>query len=434
LRKTVLLVGLLLAFLIPTSLLTKNVSAQSVDMSIQSGCNPSSKTVMLTFDNIVQLGLLVDVRGSGTTNATGTSFYSAGTVVWVKATPLSGWIFVGWLLNGTNVGSANPCSLNMNANYNLTAVFNPIVSDTQVNFTFSPNPAKLGDTVVLSGKLTDKSGNPVYPASVVVDYSMNGGPWIYYATLYTNSTGGFSQIIPPPPVGTYLVNASFGSSGGYNPSSQTVVLTVQQQPQTGTWVYFNFVPNPTTPGSSVNLKGILVGDSGNPLGSANVKVEYSTNDGTSWSYIWTLTTNQFGIFSQGFAAPGSGRYLVRVSYSGDATHKSCSNNAYLMVLSPTLGVTAAGNIIFNFNPNPVALGSSATLRGILLDASNKPIASATVKVDYSTDNGASWNYIWTLTTNQYGIFSQTFTTLSTGTYLVRLSYAGQNVTTYFVTR
>jgi peptidylprolyl isomerase len=68
-------------------------------------------------------GLLVEVGGSGSTNATGTQMYNAGASVAVQATADSGWMLSEWLLNGTSVGSANPYVVTMSENRNLTAVF-----------------------------------------------------------------------------------------------------------------------------------------------------------------------------------------------------------------------------------------------------------------------------------------------------------------------
>ena len=72
---------------------------------------------------IPRYGLLVDVGGSGSTNATGTQMYNAGTSVAVQATPGSRMLLKEWLLNGTSVGSANPYVVAMSENRNLTAVF-----------------------------------------------------------------------------------------------------------------------------------------------------------------------------------------------------------------------------------------------------------------------------------------------------------------------
>ena len=194
--------------------------------------------------------------------------------------------------------------------------------------------------------------------------------------------------------------------------------------------YFSFVPNPTTPGTLATLRGVLVNESSNPISYASVNVEYSTNNGAIWKNIWTLTTSEYGIFSRTFWTPGTGGYLVRVRYVDSSTYMPSSNNAYFGVLSTTYGEEAADATFFNFFPNPASPRTSVTLRGILLDEPGQPIVSVAVNVEYSTNHGATWNSIWTLTTNTYGIFSKSFTAPAIGTYLVRVSYGGSSITTY----
>jgi hypothetical protein len=82
-----------------------------------------SNTVTVVAAPVTQWKLTVGVSGSGTTNATGTTLYNSSTVVHVLATPSAGWTLNKWLLNGSDSGSANPYTLTMTANYNLTAIF-----------------------------------------------------------------------------------------------------------------------------------------------------------------------------------------------------------------------------------------------------------------------------------------------------------------------
>jgi hypothetical protein len=326
-----------------------------------------------------------------------------------------------------NTVSPNPPVTTVNGGYVFADLILTSKLDTRILFVLSPNPATPGQLVTLLGNLTEsQSGTPV--ANAQVDVHVNDA---FYASLWSNSSGWFrgSDYVG---LGTYKINVTYSGDATHNPSDHTVTLIVQEHQQVESWVYFNFAPDPATPGSTVKLKGVLVDNSSNPISSAAVTVEYSTNNGGSWNYIWTLTANQYGMFSQAFSAPGVGRYLVRVSYAGDATHKSSSSNAYFIVLSTTPGGTTTGPIYFNFIPNPATSSTSVVLKGILLDVSNQPVVFAAVKVEYSTNNGASWNYIWALTTNQYGIFSQIFTAPATGTYLVRVSYSTSNTTTYLV--
>lgn len=99
--------------------------------------------------------------------------------------------------------------------------------NTAIVFSFSPNPASPGQTVTLSGTLKTVSANPVYPASVKVEYSTNGGVnWIFGWNLNTNAAGQFSVSFTAPGKGTYLAKVSYAGSTNYNPSSSTQTLTV----------------------------------------------------------------------------------------------------------------------------------------------------------------------------------------------------------------
>jgi len=71
----------------------------------------------------IQYQLTIEVSGSGATAPVpGTYTYPEGTVVSVTALPDPGWTLSRWLRNGSNVGSANPYTVTMSDNYNLTAV------------------------------------------------------------------------------------------------------------------------------------------------------------------------------------------------------------------------------------------------------------------------------------------------------------------------
>jgi hypothetical protein len=71
-----------------------------------------------------QFTLTITAAAGGTTDpAPGAYVYLEGETVQVTAINSSGYVFHHWELNGTNIGSTNPVSIEMNANYNLRAVF-----------------------------------------------------------------------------------------------------------------------------------------------------------------------------------------------------------------------------------------------------------------------------------------------------------------------
>ncbi|MCJ7771082.1 hypothetical protein MUP37_05860 [Candidatus Bathyarchaeota archaeon] len=75
------------------------------------------------FTALTQYSLHVQVSGPGMTNSTGDTLYNKGAVASVGASSSPGWGLNYWLLDNNNVGSANPFTLTMNGNHNLTAVF-----------------------------------------------------------------------------------------------------------------------------------------------------------------------------------------------------------------------------------------------------------------------------------------------------------------------
>jgi hypothetical protein len=76
------------------------------------------------FAAIPQYTLTIEVTGSGSTNpAIGGHLYIENTLVSVEAFPDPDWKLDHWLLDGVDVGSANPYQVTMNSDHTLTAVF-----------------------------------------------------------------------------------------------------------------------------------------------------------------------------------------------------------------------------------------------------------------------------------------------------------------------
>ncbi|UCD40355.1 MAG: hypothetical protein JSV87_02140, partial [Candidatus Bathyarchaeota archaeon] len=98
-----------------------------------------------------QCDLSVCVVGSGTTDpAPGVCTYDEGAVVDVTAHPDSGWVLDHWELDGADVGDVNPCSITMDGDHTLTAVFHawiPVAVDIKPGSW--PNPLQLNGKGVL---------------------------------------------------------------------------------------------------------------------------------------------------------------------------------------------------------------------------------------------------------------------------------------------
>ena len=83
-------------------------------------------------------------------------------------------------------------------------------------------------------------------------------------------------------------------------------------------------------------------------------------------------------------------------------------------------------INLNANPSPASSGQSVTVSGALANQTDgAALTSQLILLEYSS-NGASYMIIATTTTDSQGRFATSFTPPSTGTYIVRATYTGDD--------
>lgn len=90
---------------------------------------------------------------------------------------------------------------------------------------------------------------------------------------------------------------------------------------------------------------------------------------------------------------------------------------------------ASTMVYFNLSPNPVGFGETLTLKGILVDEFSQPLSNETVKL-YARPLAGSWQYITSVATNSYGIFTWQATiprTVTQGTYIFAVYYPSSEI-------
>lgn len=184
---------------------------------------------------------------------------------------------------------------------------------TGIAFSVDPNPALVGQTANLLGRLTELGSLKPIP-NQAIKLSVNG---TQYGTLMTNATGWFKGSGQVQSVGAFNVSVLYSGSAQYLPCSSWAILVVKK---TQTWLYATFNPNPVNPGKTCELRGILVDQFSNPMKSTTVNLEYSTDYGLTWFPAGTLVTDSYGTLSKTLTAPSLGTYLVRISYAGSPSH------------------------------------------------------------------------------------------------------------------
>lgn len=246
-----------------------------------------NKTVTATFTKN-QYTLTVGTVGYGTTNATGTTMYNAGLVVSVQAYPSSGWIFSNWLVNGSNVGSANPYTLTLNGNTNLTALFASAAFDFKVSTSLSRLIVTAGTSGTCTVTATLQSGT-----TQLVYWSISGLP---IGGAYSfNSTSGYptftSQLSittsPLTPIDAYPVTITGTSPTLSHAANFTLDI-----------MNFTESPSPFSPnGDGVKDTAYINANFGEPMtwflvaknSTGSVVAHIGTGTGTSLYLAWNGT-------------------------------------------------------------------------------------------------------------------------------------------------
>ena len=113
-------------------------------------------------------------------------------------------------------------------------------------------------------------------------------------------------------------------------------------------------------------------------GTAPIKLEYSANNGTTWTTIVNATANT-GTYSWTLPSVTSVQYLVRITMTDAATNTASdvsSTNFSVNASSPVISVTA---------PNGSEFYRGGSSRSITWTSSGLPAGAATIDLDYTVD-------------------------------------------------
>jgi len=261
----------------------------------------ASKNVIANFVKSGKFTLAITPVGSGTVtlNPAG-GVYAAGTTVVLTAKPATGFKFTGWSpASGTLTGAANPASLTINANKNITATFKPVY--------------RLNLNVVGAGKVT------LFPPSGPYE---NGTVVTLIATPDSGQQflGWDGDLVPPGGTAnptTILMNANKNVTANF-----TVARIVHEETQTGASSLVSTVATAANlSGSARNL--YLAAITTRP----KIKVNSVTGLGLTWELVKAQCTGRNNVGVELWMAQGTPAQAGKIT----AALASTATNAVIAV-------------------------------------------------------------------------------------------------------
>ena len=234
----------------------------------------------------------------------------------------------------------------------------------------------------LSSHLLTWTNLPSASGLYTIQYSSNGGS--SWTTIATNISGNaYNWSVPNQPSTSYMIKViDYGNTCKFDVSD--AVFTV----------------SPATP--------ILLGPNGgetlmpecsytitwNPATFfSSIRLEYSTNNGTTWNLITSSTTNN-GSYSWSVPFLPSTNCLIKASNTSNLTVFDVSNAVFTIAKPYQLITPNGGDTLFGCTSYPITF--------------NKPLnCASTHRIEYSTNNGSTWNVIANPSSTGSGL-SQTY--------------------------
>ena len=275
-----------------------------------------------------------------------------------------------------------------------------------------PAIADTEESIPVSGVLTDANGNPVEGALITVEVDGNTN------STTTDSGGNWNVTFDITASGNYIVTVNWTGNTTYAGFTNTTTLSVAVTPTNSTII----VPLNVTVLETIEINGTLTATDGVDTYPVEGVVLNITINGVIYQ---SEATDSNGFWNLSYTPTTGGSFSVVVSWAGNETFATFTNNTTLVV--NFLGTNST--III---PSNVTTLENITINGTLSDDDENPIGGVDLTIII---NGVNYN----TTTDSSGNWNFNFTANITGNYSFSVSWAGNetyagfnNSTTFFV--
>ena len=278
---------------------------------------------------------------------------------------------------------------------------------SQLTANATPQTARIGDSITITGKLTDETGKAIPDAYVEVKVGDTT------TILTTDSNGEYTTSYIAQTKGTENVSVTYKGNSTVNGSTAKASFEVDKIPTT-TLVS---IENTTVGNVQINVE--VIDDTGKAVTSG--ELEISLPDQTITVNVTdSITTVNLPITTTGVVNVEveylendvyyNSTGLDKDSYTADPENPEPFNNITVTKLNTTITVDTT---------SPVKANSSINITGRLVDENNRPINGATVVVNVDKN-------MFPVTTNDNGEYTLVYNGTIVGTHNVTSRYEGNN--------
>ena len=173
--------------------------------------------------------------------------------------------------------------------------------------------AKKGETVTITGKLTDDNGEAVVGT---IKLTINGAR----ATVKTDENGVFTYEYTVTKVGVNNITASYLGANRYSASNTSTTVKVNKA---GTQITLNPIKT-VTQKTNVDIKGQLSDENGNGIYGT---VKLLINNGRA-----TVKTDKTGAFTYSYNATRAGENTIKANYLESNNYEASETNTTFTVV------------------------------------------------------------------------------------------------------
>lgn len=287
----------------------------------------ANHTVTPIFTQITWTLTILPVTGGTTSPAAGTSTRNDGTQVTITATPLTGYMFDHWMIDGVESGTSNTVIVTMTANHTVEAVFQVIVRTLTVvaavggstNPPAGAYPYNHGSTAQVSATastgyrfsnwiVNGTNAGSVNPINITMNADATVTPVFVQDTITVNVVAGANGAVSPSGLQTLVIGTAYSFAalpntsyvfdhwdmsganiGSTNPLSLTA--TADKNGKTLTALFALYVPPPITLTIAVAPTG--AGTTTPPIGQTQVTpgtvAQFTATRVAGWDFVqWQL--------------------------------------------------------------------------------------------------------------------------------------------------